>query len=305
MLEQKLQEAVRAIPAPAGLKANIVAACREALAAPVAEKKATVAPVWRWTAAVACLLLAAGVTWKLLPRDNGGVVPNLSSTTLPTTSSAIPPSSTTATAQPTTQSTTKPTTGTTDWEGQGGGGLETHLYVKNVKLAGIHDYFYEYVLATFGSETFSKVTDEMKVAKTAVPSAYVGDSTHFWVHRLDIPREKFVELNEKTKGSLINYPERLEKETFTNEEIDDIYNLTTEEFNKKYKAPTAVLVGKVIYNFDWLYKNDIDLWQKQNFTVEQLQEAVDNAKKMENFPQGIAEAVEKKLNDYIAAVGEA
>ena len=276
-------------------------------AAPVARKSVLTAPVWRWTAAAACVLLAASVTWKLLPRDNG-VVPNLSSTTAPHTPTTkptqLPTASTTQSTATTTttQTNTPPSSGTTDWEGQGGGSPATHLYVKNVKLAGIHDYFYEYVLATFGSETFSKVTDEMKVAKTAVPSAYVGDSTHFWVHRLGIPRETFVELNEKTKNSLSDYPERLEKETFTDEEIDDIYNLTTEEFNKKYKAPTAVLVGKVIYNFNWLYKNDVDLWQKQNFTVAQLQEAVDNAKKMENFPKGISEAVEKKLNEYIATM---
>ena len=108
MLEQKLQEAVRAIPAPAGLKANIVAACREALAAPVAEKKATVVPVWRWTAAVACLLLAAGVTWKLLPRDNGGVVPN-PHTTSTTATKQTNGTTSTGTTQSTSQPTTNPT----------------------------------------------------------------------------------------------------------------------------------------------------------------------------------------------------
>lgn len=209
-------------------------------------------------------------------------------------------SSTTTTTNATTSTTTVATT--TNWEGVGGVGLETELYIKDVKIAGIHGGLFQYVLTSFGRETFAEVVDEVEASMDAVPCTFVGGSTHFWVHRFDIPREKFEEINDKEKENYKDSPERWEEDVFTDEEIDDIYTLSTKEFNEKYKAPTAVLVGEFIYNFNWLYKNDIDLWQKQGFTVEQLQTAVANAKATPYFPRGIADAVEKKLNDYIAAV---
>ena len=209
-------------------------------------------------------------------------------------------SSTTTTTNATTSTTTVATT--TNWEGVGGVGLETELYIKDVKIAGIHGGLFQYVLTSFGRETFAEVVDEVEASMDAVPCTFVGGSTHFWVHRFDIPREKFEEINDKEKENYKDSPERWEEDVFTDEEINDIYTLSTKEFNEKYKAPTAVVVGEVIYNFNWLYKNDIDLWQKQGFTVEQLQNAVANAKATPYFPQDIANAVEKKLNDYIAAV---
>lgn len=212
----------------------------------------------------------------------------------------------------TTSSTTTKTSSTTtnrsnfskndnNWEGSGGYDLDVYWYANDQNFNGLHGSLYSYIYDTFDEKQIAEIKSEIAASRNAVSYSFVGASTHFWVHKLNIPREKFVELNNKDREFHKDRPWFLENRTFSDEEIDDIYNLSSEEFNKKYKAPTAVLVGEVIYNFNWLYQNDIDLWQKQNFTVEQLQEAVDNAKKMENFPQGIAEAVEKKLNDYIQA----
>ncbi|MBP3388712.1 MAG: hypothetical protein J6K98_02425, partial [Clostridia bacterium] len=236
--------------------------------APVAKKTVLApSPAWHWGVAAACLLLSAGFTWKLLP-ENPAVAPpesDLSSTTQPTLPTSSPSG---------TPSTAPSTTGTTDWEGVGGYNMDDYLYENDQNFNGLHGSLYEYICENFDKEQIAKITNEMEAKRDTVPYSYVGESTHFWVHELNIPRQKFVELNNKDKEFHKDRPWFLENRTFTDEEIDDIYTLSTKEFNEKYKAPTAVLVGEFIYNFNWLYKNDIDLWQKQGFTVEQLQNAV-------------------------------
>ena len=229
-----------------------------------------------------CMLLFVGLVGCAVPVDD-------TSSTTPTTDAI------TTSTQPT-------TTTTTNWEGVGGYDMDNFLYENDYKFCGIRGYLYEYICENFDGDPITKIINEMVAAKNAVPYTFIGDSTHFWVHKFDIPREKFVELNNKEKEFYKDRPWFLENRIFTDEEINDIYTLSTKEFNEKYKAPTAVVVGDLIYNFNWFYKNDIDLWQKQSFTVEQLQDAVANAKATPNFPQGIVEVVEKKLNEYIQTV---
>ena len=254
------------------------------------------------------ILLLVNIVACAAPVEDTGGTATTSATTTATQSKVT--ESTMQSITSTTQSNTSAIISATassnsgdDAEGQGGYDIHTFNYANDYKFSGIGGEFFSYARETFGDQKLYDIRDELVASKKANPYAYVGGSTQFWMHRLNIPREKFVELNNVDKEFYKDLPWFLENHTFTDEEIDDIYNLTTEEFNQKYKAPTAVVVGEVIYSFDWFHQNNIDLWQKQSFTVAQLQEAVDNAKKMENFPQGIAEAVEKKLNDYIAAVG--
>ena len=269
--------------------------------APAKKRAAFSVVARRWIAVAACLLLSAGIgfgAWRL--QETAPIPENSEEESTVTTTTE----STTATTQKPTESTTPPTTGTTNWEGVGGVGLETDLYIKNMKFAVIPGGLIQYFLTTFGRDTLNEAIDEVEASIDSDPYAFVGGSTHFWVHRFDIPREKFEEINNKAKETYKDSPERWEEDVFTDEEINDIYTLSTKEFNEKYKAPTAVVVGDLIYNFNWFYKNDIDLWQKQGFTVEQLQTAVANAKATPYFPRGIADAVEKKLNEYIQTVND-
>ena len=274
-------------------------------AAPVARKSVLTAPVWRWTAAAACVLLAAGVTWKLLPKDNGGVVPNLSSTTAPHTPTTkptqLPTASTTqSTATTTTQTNTPPSSGTTDWEGQGGGYDGERFYVGQGKHAGLMNLFLDYARQTC-SEKVDAGKEKIARMYTGSPYAFTGNSMHFWVRELGISREKFVEINENSKNFYKENEFLLSEYTYTDKEIDDIYNLSVKEFNEKYKAPTAVLVGELIYDFDWFVDAPVPLWKEQDFTLTQIQEVFENGKKA-NFPEKYLDEFEKKLNDYLAAV---
>ena len=212
---------------------------------------------------------------------------------------------TTAGTKPTTGNTTaaggKPTTG--DWDGQGGEIYDSiYFYVGLQKHSGLMNLFLDYARQNFPDKVDAakaKLTERY----TGTPYAFTGNSMHFWVRELNMSRETFIEINERSKDFYKDNEYNFSVYTFTDEEIDDIYNLTTAEFNQKYKAPTAVVVGEVIYSFEWFYDNEVDLWLKQSFTVAQLQEAVANAKQTPNFPQSIITEVELKLEKYIFAVG--
>ena len=272
-------------------------------AAPVAKKTALPASlVWRWVAVAACVLLAAGITWKLLPDDTGGIVPNQSSTTATQTNSTAVSTNTTtqSTTESTTQSTMQTTTGTTDWEGQGGCYDGERFYVGQGKHAGLMNLFLDYARQTC-SEKVDAGKEKIARMYTGSPYAFTGNSMHFWVRELGISREKFVEINENSKNFYKENEFLLSEYTYTDKEIDDIYNLSVKEFNEKYKAPTAVLVGELIYDFDWFVDAPVPLWKEQDFTLTQIQEVFENGKKA-NFPEKYLDEFEKKLNDYIAAV---
>ena len=201
---------------------------------------------------------------------------------------------------------TRPTTGMPNGGEQGGDNLAVQSFTNHYKMGTIRNYLLDYAYDTFGSEKFNEIVADIEAAKKADPYTYTGASIHFWVHKLNISKEKFIECNNKDKAfyeEQYKDVEDITDITFTDEEIDDIYNLTTAEFNQKYKAPTAVVAGEVIYPFEWFESNEVDLWLKQSFTVAQLQEAVANAKQTPNFPQSIITEVELKLEKYIFAVG--
>lgn len=303
MLEQKLQEAVRAIPAPAGLKANIVAACREALAAPVAEKKATVAPVWRWTAAVACLLLAAGVTWKLLPRDNGGVVPNPHATSTTATKQTNATTST-GTTQSTTQSTTSPTIyyPTTPnpndinanelpvqpyGSGEGTGGSTPYAAFKSDKFDGVFNGYWEWLYKNYGKNVITDVYGTFATNSEKYIFSEKSMGIYDIVRRFHMTRETFVEINERQKEICIKngWEWDLKKYTFTDEEIDDIYNLTWLEFARKYAAYDALITddGK-IYSLWAIIQNPVEKWAEKGFTIDQLKTAYQWAKHYTDTP---------------------
>ena len=92
--------------------------------------------------------------------------------------------------------------------------------------------------------------------------------------------------------------------TYTDEEIHDFYNLSTKEFNQKYKSSTAALVGEVLFPFSWFIENPVETWQLYDFTVEQLQEILTNAKANPAFPADDVAIYETRLGDYIDAVTE-
>ncbi|MBE6792391.1 MAG: hypothetical protein E7534_02680 [Ruminococcaceae bacterium] len=273
-------------------------------AAPVARKSVLTAPVWRWTAAAACVLLAAGVTWKLLPKDNGGVVPNQSTTATTQTNSTIVSTDTTtsatqSTTESTTQSTMQTTTGTTDWEGQGGGYGGNHVYVNGEKHLG-ENLFNYYIYKEFTEDDTKELYAEIAAETNGTHYAYTGASLQRYILALNIPREKIEEINESSKKMYAGH-KQYDRLVFTDEEINDMYTLTREEYNKKYKAPTAAIIGSVLYPFNWFVENPVEVWMQHPFALEQIEEVFENGKKA-NFPEKYLDEFEKKLNDYIAAV---
>ncbi|MBQ2781335.1 MAG: hypothetical protein IJF42_07270 [Clostridia bacterium] len=270
-------------------------------AAPVARKSVLTAPVWRWTAAAACVLLAAGVTWKLLPRDNG-VVPNPSSTTAPPTPTTKPtqlPTASTTQSTATTQTNTTPSSGTTDWEGIGGGYGGNHVYVNGEKHLG-ENLFNYYLYKEFTEDDTKELDAEIAAETNGTHYAYTGASLQRYILALNIPREKIEEINESSKKMYAGH-KQYDRLVFTDEEINDMYTLTREEYNKKYKAPTAAIIGSVLYPFNWFVENPVEVWMQHPFALEQIEEVFENGKKA-NFPEKYLDEFEKKLNDYIAAV---
>lgn len=289
-------------------------------AAPVARKSVLTSPVWRWTAAAACILLAAGVTWKLLPKDNGGVVPNQSTTaTTQTNSTAV--STGTSTTASTTQSTTQPTTSPTisypevlnptrpgfispnesgrpiGSSGEPQGGDSAYDYFKSSKFSGIFNEFMEWLHDNYGDNAL----DVYEGNKNEKSVWYEWNmSTHEYVRRFNIPRDVFEELNRQSKERYENlgYEWGLENYVFTDEEIDDIYNLTWPEFAHKYASDHALVTEEGhIYSYDWLINNPIEKWIEKGFTLEQVKAVYDSA---ESFGRGTI-AVKEKLIRYTAA----
>ena len=189
-------------------------------------------------------------------------------------------------------------------EGEGEYSLPVYVYANPTKFNGMHGSLYTYIQENFDSEKVFWLRNDAYKMKRFKDYSNVGETPHWWVSQLEIPREKFVELNEQDKENYKDRPWALENFTFTDEEINDIYTLTTEEFNQKYKASTAVLNGEILYSFNWLYKCDVQTWQSHELGVENVQAAVAAAKATHGFSQDMIKVVEEKLSDYIALLNE-
>ena len=183
--------------------------------------------------------------------------------------------------------------------GEGEYSLPVYVYANPTKFNGMHGSLYTYIRENFDAEKVFWLRNDAYKMKKFKDYSNVGESPLWWVCQLKIPREKFVELNEQDKENYKDRPWVLENFTFTDEEIDDIYNLTIEEFNQKYKAPTAVLKGEILFSFNWLYKCDVQTWQSQELGVEDVQAAVAAAKVTHSFSQDMIKTVEEKLDEYM------
>ncbi len=193
----------------------------------------------------------------------------------------------------------------TNWNGQGGGNFYlTNVYVGYQKHHGLLNYFYEYVRDNYETDKIDEIRTKIAASCNAESYSYTGSSLHLWVRELEISKEKFVELNEQSKEFFKDSEWDLEEYTFTDEEVNDIYTLSIKEFNQKYKSPTAALVGEVLFPFRWFVDNPVETWQLYDFTVEQLQEILTNAKANPTFPADDVAIYETRLTDYIDAVTE-
>ena len=267
--------------------------------APMAKKTAFPVVARRWIAVAACLLLSAGIgfgAWQwqeAVPTPENSEEESMATTTTEGT--------TATTTQKPTESTNQPTTGTTNWEGVGGGYGGSYVYVNRRKHY-VVNFFSEYIYKTYTDAERQAVTGKISAEYNGIPYAYTGDSLQRWIIELNIPSKKIEELNEISKEfykDALQYDEYV----YTDEEINDMYTLTIEQYNQKHKAPTAAIIGAVLYPFDWFVDNPVEIWQQHDFTIEQIQEVLENGKKA-SFPEQYIHTFAEKLEEYKKAVTE-
>ena len=192
----------------------------------------------------------------------------------------------------------------TNWNGQGGGYGGSYVYTGNDKHTGMKNLFGEFFLDTYGRNKIDEAYEELNTELNAAAYSYTGGSMHRWVRVFDVPKETFIEINNRSKEFFKDSDWGLTHYTYTDEEIHDFYNLSTKEFNQKYKSSTAALVGEVLFPFSWFIENPVETWQLYDFTVEQLQEILTNAKANPAVPADDVAIYETRLGDYIDAVTE-
>jgi len=266
--------------------------------APAKKRAAFPVVARRWIAVAACLLLSAGIgfgAWRL--QETAPIPENSEEESTVTTTTE----GTTATTQKPTESTTPPTTGTTNWEGVGGGYGGSYVYVNGMKHQSVN-FFSQYIYENYTEAELQAFVDKIDAELLGTPYTYTGNSLQRRIIELNIPREKIEELNEISKEF---YKDDLQYDeyVYTDEEINDMYTLTIEQYNQKYKAPTAAIIGAVLFPFSWFVDNPVETWQQYDFTVEQIQDVLDNGK-IANFPEQHIHTFEEKLEDYIDAVTE-
>ncbi|MBQ2780271.1 MAG: hypothetical protein IJF42_01765 [Clostridia bacterium] len=217
-----------------------------------------------------------------------------------TAQSKVTESTTTTTQSVTSTPTTASSNSSDNVEGQGGGYGSSYVYVNGEKHLGENLFSY-YLYENFTEDDTKELNAEIASEINGTHYAYTGASLQRRILALNIPREKIEEINESSKKMYAGH-KQYNRLVFTDEEINDMYTLTREEYNKKYKAPTAAIIGAVLYPFNWFVENPIEIWMQHPFTLEQIEEVFENGKKA-NFPEKYLDEFEKKLNDYIAAVG--
>ncbi|MBE6791873.1 MAG: hypothetical protein E7534_00025 [Ruminococcaceae bacterium] len=183
--------------------------------------------------------------------------------------------------------------------GEPQGGDSPYDYFRSSKFSGIFNEFMEWVCDNYGKNAFDVYEENKNKGEKSVKYEW-SLSTHEYVRRFNMPRDVFEELNRQAKESYkkLDYEWELENNTFTDEEIDDIYNLTWPEFARKYAAEHAIVTEEGhIYRYDWLVDNPVEKWVEKGFTVEQVKAAYDSA---ESFGRGTT-AVKEKLIRFTAA----
>lgn len=179
--------------------------------------------------------------------------------------------------------------------GEPQGGDSAYDYFKSSKFSGIFNEFMEWVHDNYGDDALD-VYEGNKNEKSVWFEWNM--STHEYVRRFNIPRDVFEELNRQSKERNKDSEWLLEEFAFTDEEIDDIYNLTWPEFAHKYASDHALVTEEGhIYRYDWLIDNPVEKWVERGFTVEQVKAVYDSA---ESFGRGTI-AVKEKLIRYTAA----
>lgn len=198
-----------------------------------------------------------------------------------------------------TPSTTVATAPTENNAAVGGGYGGSYVYVNGEKHLGENLFSY-YLYENFTEDDTKELNAEIAAEINGTHYAYTGASLQRRILALNIPREKIEEINESSKKMYAGH-KQYDRLVFTDEEINDMYTLTREEYNQKYKAPTAAIIGAVLYPFNWFVENPVEIWMQHPFTLEQIEEVFENGKKA-NFPEKYLDEFEKKLSDYIAAL---
>ena len=226
--------------------------------APAKKRAAFPVVARRWIAVAACLLLSAGIgfgAWRL--QETAPIPENSEEESTVTTTTE----GTTATTQKPTESTTPPTTGTTDWEGQGGSGYgASYVYVGDDKHSGMKNYFGEFIRNTYGQDKINEAIAERNAERNATSYSYTGSSMHRWIRVFNIPKEAFVEVNNRSKESFKDNEWDLAHYTYTDEEINDF----------QPRIATVEEGREIIYDIGGLSKNlpaeDI-LWLQDGYVV--------------------------------------
>ena len=242
-----------------------------------------------------CALLFIGLIGCTAPVDDTDSTTTTTNAT-DTTTTAAPTSPTSATLESAVQNKEN-----TNWEGVGGGYGGSYVYVNGMKHQSVN-FFSQYIYENYTEAELQAFVDKIDTEFLGTPYAYTGNSLQRRIIELNIPREKIEELNEISKEF---YKDDLQYDeyVYTDEEINDMYTLTIEQYNQKYKAPTAAIIGAVLFPFSWFVDNPVETWQQYDFTVEQIQDVLDNGK-IANFPEQYIRTFEEKLEEYIEAVTE-
>ena len=163
-------------------------------------------------------------------------VEDTDSTTTTNTTTTTVHSKATESTQPT-STTVSPSSGG-DVEGQGGGYGESYVYINGEKHLGENLFSY-YLSQEFTEDDTKELYAEIAAEKNGTHYAYTGASLQRRILALNIPREKIEEINEASKEMYAGH-KQYDRLVFTDEEINDMYTLTREEYNKKYIFHTSL-----------------------------------------------------------------
>ena len=156
-----------------------------------------------------------------------------------------------------------------------------NTYISYTRWRGIGDAYYHYLQGRYPQEeldAFKALLDEEINGETY---AFKGDAINRWVAHFHIPRADFEKINQQQREYYkTTYGEdsfEYLDNVYTDEEIDDIYTLSLQEFNMKYANPCTYVRGDLVFPMSWfLDKTWEDLWDYELFKGKSLVALAEN-----------------------------
>ena len=154
--------------------------------------------------------------------------------------------------------------GYTDRLGTGSG--HYNLYISYTRWNSLDEVFTQYLTEKHGELKVYTFKELLKAERSGDTYVFKGDAVKRWVDYFDIPRADFEMLNEKIRTRCREaYGEdsfEYWNSVFIEKDIDDIYNLSLQDFNRRYANPCTYLRDKMLISVEWILKKTAkELWQ--------------------------------------------